>query len=69
MAACVAGLENRPFHYCVNATWINGVKGGHNITEDSFRKFYDDCNMLPLPTSIEESEISEDDESNLGWGK
>nr|CDJ80396.1 unnamed protein product [Haemonchus contortus] len=66
IAACITGLEleNRDFRTCVNATHMNGVKGGHNITEQDFHKFYKACNNDLLPSFKEEDEDDYDKGKN-----
>nr|CDJ80397.1 unnamed protein product [Haemonchus contortus] len=56
IAACAGGLENRAFHNCVNATHIDGVEGGHNITKTEFLKFYHECNFAAGFVKFEEEE-------------
>uniref|UniRef100_A0A6F7NTV2 Secreted protein n=1 Tax=Haemonchus contortus TaxID=6289 RepID=A0A6F7NTV2_HAECO len=60
-AVCVAGLKNSPVRHCVNITYINGEKGGHNITEKEFQMFYQYCHNVILPNSHKVKPEEEDD--------
>uniref|UniRef100_A0A7I4XZZ8 Secreted protein n=1 Tax=Haemonchus contortus TaxID=6289 RepID=A0A7I4XZZ8_HAECO len=65
MAACVAGLKNSPDRHCVNITYINGEKRGHNIAEKEFQMFHQYCHNVILPNS-HKVKPEEDDDHDTG---
>uniref|UniRef100_A0A7I4XZ52 Uncharacterized protein n=1 Tax=Haemonchus contortus TaxID=6289 RepID=A0A7I4XZ52_HAECO len=62
IAGCAVGMEDRKFHYCVNATAIGDELDGHNITVEAFQQFYKDCNNDHFPDL---NKFKVDDEDDL----